>query len=395
MNKNGLTILWAVLFLAGCITLPMPTPPVIVPTGTAQATARPAMPRLLEPTSGAPAVSRFSQNCLKIEDGAVNLDGMASETFLFYVTPPDEQLILKDAQTGDEHILSAKTQSTTFPYFQIAPNRKMIALIEWELSDKAVTIRNILWVFDARGRVLSKVTFDRTDLGALRWLDDQRLLIDTGKYGNLLMVDPFTREQQVIADDLPNLYPYYQTGLWWPVVYSPDLNWVTYYSARTENGHYREGPLVYNLTTKKILWEAGNEVGSNAAWSPDGQELAFTGGMDERQLFLFSQSGQIKEVLDKSLQHEALAFSWSPNGHLIAFWNAERLMIYDRQMDWVFDTCIPGEVTADPDWSPDSREIIVNAYSAQPIVVDWQNKIAHKIKVTPNQVIYGWMNSLP
>jgi hypothetical protein len=71
-------------------------------------------------------------------------------------------------------------------------------------------------------------------------------------------------------------------------------------------------------------------------------------------------------------------------------------MVYDRQMDWVFDTCIPaGSVNTNPDWSPDSQEIIVNAYSAQPILVDWQEKIAYKIKEAPNLVIGDWMNSLP
>jgi Tol biopolymer transport system component len=122
--------------------------------------------------------------------------------------------------------------------------------------------------------------------------------------------------------------------------------------------------------------------------------------MNEHQLYLFNHAGQVKAVLDESLPHDAFGFSWSPDGRYIAFWNADSLMIYDRQQDWVFDTCISGResgVTTNPFWSPDSQQIIARGVSTQPILVNWQEKRVYKIKTSPNiGTLYGgWMNSIP
>jgi hypothetical protein len=340
-------------------------------------------------------VSGLTSQCLPIADREVELKEVASGTILFYIPSPVDQYTLKDIQTGDEYKLPAETERVKYDYFQISPNRKMIARIERELNDQLISIRKVLWVVDAQANVLSKITFNRTDLGQPRWLDDKRLLIDTEKYGTLLLLNPFSREQRTIADELPRLYPYFETGLWWPVIYSPDLEWVTYYSVGEANRGYVAGPAVYELKTKKILWEGGNGVGSNAAWAPDGQEVAFTGGMDEHQLFLISRSGQVKTVLGENQSHKADEFSWSPNGHYIAFWNDDSLTVYDRQTNQVFDTCIPGDGTENPIWSPDSQKVIIKAYSTQPILVDWQEKVAYKIKYVPDYMIIEWMNSLP
>lgn len=255
----------------------------------------------------------------------------------------------------------------------------------------------VLSVFDAEAKVIAKMVFDRTDLVSSSWLDNERLLIYTEKYGHQLLVNPFSGEQQELADEFPDLYPDFEPRLWWPIAYSPDLEWVTYYFARKENGRYRQGPVVYNLKTKQILWDQADRVGSDPAWSPDGQTLAFTGGMDEYQLYLFSHDGDVKAVLDESLPHEAFAFSWSPNSRYIAFWNAESLMVYDVLQDWVFDTCIAGGelgVLSSPSWSPDSQQIIVLGFTTEPILIDWYGKRAYKIK--DNEMShYGWMSSIP
>jgi hypothetical protein len=403
MKKNGLIMLWTIVFLAGCANLPAPTHPPARRTPVLQITITPTitptitrtMIILPEPMPTATPDSRFTQQCLPIADREVELKEVASGTILFYNPSPDERLTLKDAQTGDEYKLSAETKHVKHEYSQISPNRKMIAQMEWDLNDQIIAIRNVLWVFDARAKVLSKITFNRTGLRQPRWLDDERLLIDTEKYGTLLLVNPFTGEQRMIANKLPNLYPYFEAGLWWPVMYSPDLEWVAYYSAREENSGYMEGPVVYDLEAKKTLWGAANGVGSNPAWSPDGQEVAFAGGMDEYQLYLISRSGQIKAVLGENQPHKAAELSWSPDGRYIAFWNDDSLMVYERQTNQVFDTCISGDGMENPVWSPDSQKVIINTYSAQPILVDWQKKIAYKIKYIPNRVISGWMNSLP
>ena len=187
------------------------------------------------------------------------------------------------------------------------------------------------------------------------------------------------------------------------MVYSPNLEWVAYYS---ENDGMT-GPVVYDLAKKQILWEfgkMGGMIGDTAVWSPDGQEVVFNGGnpTDGYQLYIINISGQIKAVLDESLPHQAFAFSWSPDRNFIAFWNDDRLMVYDRQMDWVFDTCIRGSGGGcyfTPVWSPDSQQLMARTYSTPGILflVDWNKKVAYKIKEDKSTqgIIYGWMDSLP
>ncbi len=426
MKKNGLTMFFTIVFLAGCASRPTPAHPPASLTPIVQAAITPAITRLPEPTPTLQTVitptttilpeptatpkSRFTRQCLSVNDSEVELNEIASGTILFSQTvpktpPPGEVIFaLKDLQTGSEYKLPDNSVSSVFLGLEISPNQKLIALLEVVFNAQGAhegsQIRTVLWVFDARTEVVAKMAFDRTDIrGMLRWLDDERLLIDTEQYGVLLLANPFTGEQQVISDELPNLFPYPQPN--WPVVYSPDLEWVAYYSysARAQDGT-TGGPAVYDVVKKQTLWNAGNRVGSNPpVWSPDGQEVAFTGGMGEYQLYLVNHSGQVNAVLDESLPHEAFAFSWSPDGRYIAFWNAERLMVYDRQMDWVFDTCVSSNRdSVSPRWSPDSKQMIVyvSGYSTPMILVDWQEKMAYKIKELPHDgTMYGWMNSIP
>jgi hypothetical protein len=387
-----------IFILTGCAASP-------AISATLPASSTPAIERTFSPTATQPSVltptatpeARFTRQCLQIKD-EVELKEVTSGTILFYIPPPDDLPYLKDIQTGIEYKLPAVSKNSERGNLQISPDEKMLALMEWVYNDQHVRISTILWVVDARASILARISIKRADLGQLRWLDNERLIIDTEKYGTLLLVNPFTGEQKVISNELPNLYPYFSTGRWWPVVYSPDLEWVAYYSARTENGDYIEGPVVYDLVTKQVLWGAGNGVGSNPAWSPDGREVAFTSGMGKNQPYLINRSGQAKTVLSENLPHKAFELSWSPDGRYIAFWNANNLIVYDRQMDWVFNTCISGYesgVTTVPSWSPDSQQIIVHGYSTHPILVNWQEKLAYKIKDMPNIAIIGWMNSQP
>jgi hypothetical protein len=331
----------------------------------------------------------------------VELKDIASGTVLLYTSGVEDPFALKDIQSEIEHRVPIKSIDLLWGTAQVSPNRDMFAIMEWEYDEKRTRIGYILWIFDAKVNVLSKIAIRRIDLGELRWLDNERLLIDTEEYGVLLLIKVFTGEQETITNDLPNSYPYDKSHLylWWPVTYSPDLQWVTYMTGRTEYGNvYMQGPIVYDLAAKQIIWNKANGVGSRPAWSPDGEALAFTGGMDEYQLFIFDRSGNIKGVLDDSLPHRAFEFSWSPDGSYIAFWTEDSLMVYDREQDWLFDTCIPGNFEASPgpvEWSPDSKQFIANQTSTEPLLIDWEKQRVYKIKFTESSSIYGWMNSIP
>jgi hypothetical protein len=331
---------------------------------------------------------RFTQQCLPIDDLEMDLSDLAFGTMQLFSAEIDYHFTLKEIRSGIEHRSSIESKNFVLES-EVSPNRNMVTVMGYdEQHTKA-----ILWVLDARANILAETSIQRTDLGALRWLDNERLTIETDDYGVLVLVNPFTGEQRVINNELPDLEP----RIRWPIAYSSDLEWVTYYSWRQKNSQNSvEGPVVYDVAKQQTIWNAGNGAGSNPAWSPDGQELAFTSGMDEYQLYLFSRTGNIKAVLDDSLPHKAFAFSWSPDGNYIAFWNADSLMVYDRQKDWVFDTCVPGYeigVTGSPLWSPDSQQIIVHSGSTQPLLVDWEKQRVYKINYIEDSMIIGWMNS--
>jgi dipeptidyl aminopeptidase/acylaminoacyl peptidase len=367
------------------------------------------------PTMTATPEIRFTRQCLPIEDREVALNEVASGTIFVSWTGPSVKYYeslsaLHDLQTGNEYLLpsSLYSERAGFISSEISPNQKMLAKLQVLYDrDRGVPglkyIGNAVQVFDARANLIAKLTFNRADLVWLHWLDNERLIIDTEKYGTLLLVNPFTGEQQTLADDLPNLYPYElnkKNFPWWPVVYSPDLDLVAYHSQYKDGDEYRSGAVLYDLVSKQILWK--KDEGVSPAWSPDGKVLAFTTVSYEGRLYLFSRPGPVRAVLDESLPHQARVFSWSPDGRYIAFWNAESLMIYDRQMDWVFDTCISSnQDIVSPRWSPDSRQILVyvSGYSTELMLVNWEEKRAYKIKEFPhdelNGRIYGWMNSVP
>jgi hypothetical protein len=413
MNKITVWMSFVLAFsLLGCSTpTPLPAPiTTLAPSATAVLPTETPMP-LPSPTVTATATPeiRFKRQCLPVQDRAVTLNEVASGTILVArwkgpsVEYYESMSALIDIQTGKEYQLPSNPNSknSTFISSEISPDRKMYAQLE-VIDQENKPIKNAVWVFDARTYLVTKLTFNRTDLVWLHWLDNERLIIDTEKYGTLLLVNPFTGEQQTLADELPDLYPYElnkKNFPWHPVVYSPDLEWVAYYSEYGDSDGYFLGYVLYDLNSKNILWK--KESANTLILSPDGEifTLATAGTIDNNQLYLFNRSEQLKTVLDKSLPHEPGGqFSWSPDSRYIAFWNAESLMIYDRQMDWVFDTCISSNLGVYPRWSPDSKQLIVyvSGYSTETMLVDWQEKLAYKIKEIPHDgIMFEWMNSIP
>lgn len=404
MRKCLMTLL-SLALLIGCANASAETATPAISTPTPAATLTPVSTQQPTLTKTATPGVRFTQQCLLVDDKNIDIKNVSSGTLLLSFFDPDlppagrNFYILTDILADRQYKLITPDGNPLLSDLTISHNRNWLATME-RIYDyqKMAYIKQSVWIFDSQGNARLKVDTDRTDLGTMRWLDNERLLIDTEEYGVLLLIKVFTGEQETITNDLPNSYPYDKSHLylWWPVTYSPDLQWVTYMTGRTEYGNvYMQGPIVYDLAAKQIIWNKANGVGSRPAWSPDGEALAFTGGMDEYQLFIFDRSGSIKGVLDDSLPHRAFEFSWSPDGSYIAFWTEDSLMVYDREQDWLFDTCIPGNFQIGPEWSPDSKQFIANQTSTEPLLVDWEKQRVYKIKVIENSSIYGWMNSIP
>lgn len=403
MDKNRLWMVLLVMLLASCssprASTPQPAPqtpalmttnpPTIPPTATMSFTPTPMMT--------ATAEVRFMRQCVPIDEKKVALDQVASGTILFYIAPPKDQYYLKDLKTGIEYKLPSIFYSG-WGAPESSPDRKMLAMIENVIDAQRNVVNNILWVIDVQSKIVSKILLGRNDLRDLHWLDNDRLIIATEIIGNFVVINPFTREKQMISNDLPNL----ETGLnpWnlWRVVYSPNLEWVIYYGGES----LQPGPIVRDLVTKKNLWQAKSWKGLHGdtpTWSPDGQEVAvviYVDSEDDSQLYLINRSGQSKATLSEDLMKKAHTPSWSPDGHYFAFWNADTLLIYDRQSEQMYDFCISDYGWPQPSpplWAPDSKQVLVNQENQLPILIDLEEKIAYKIQQIPNSRIITWMNS--
>jgi Tol biopolymer transport system component len=276
----------------------------------------------------------------------------------------------------------------------------MLAHIEGVDNPQSISTDNILWVVNAQAKVLAKVSFNRADLNSVYWLDNERLIIDTEKYGTLLVVNPFTGEQQIVSNELPNLFTYFNPWPMWRVAYSPDLEWVVYYGGQRPP----EGPVVRDVVKNQNLWQVKGEQRGWPVWSPDGREVAIVGGVKDTQLYLIARSGQTRPILSEYQPHNTFAPSWSPDGKYLVFWDNGSLMVYEKHTNIVIDLCIPWVKetlnSATLYWSTNSQQFIVTntgltTFIPGSVLVDLQKKVAYKIKDIPNTFIVGWMNSMP
>jgi Tol biopolymer transport system component len=337
---------------------------------------------------------------LPVSDQAVALKAVASGTILARTAAPDERYFLDDIQTGVEYKVPAAESLLWAGAPQISPNGNTLALMELEYNPQTDKITNdILWVIDAQGKILAKISFNRVNLGAVRWLNDKRLIIETNEYGTLLALNPFTQDQQGISNELPDLYTYSGPGgPWWRVEYSPDLECVVYFYMRNQQNGASQGIIVRDVIKKQNLWLSSDGDGGRPVWSPTGQEVAVV-DYREGQLYLINRSGKAEPILKRKLANQVNSPSWSPDGYHIAFWNADSLMVYDRQTGQVLDLCISDGGSpnpASPLWSPNSHQIIVNeGLTTGPILVDLQTNAAYHLQTIPNSIILAWMNSQP
>jgi TolB protein len=100
------------------------------------------------------------------------------------------------------------------------------------------------------------------------------------------------------------------------------------------------------------------EFNQDPTWSPDGKKLAYyKQGAPGFLRVLDLQSNQARSILNEYVQHP----SWSPTGNRIAFSKIAALGIYIVNADGTNLQKLSGKLAEsgyDPEWSPDSREIL-------------------------------------
>jgi len=218
----------------------------------------------------------------------------------------------------------------------------------------------------------------------------------TQQDGALLMVDPFTSEQQLLQNDMPRLYTGNMAVLPWLVKYSPNADWGMY--VESETGFSPDKAVLRDFVLGQTLWESVQSPGKYynvPRWSPDGTQLAYSDGIE---LYLINRSGDALILAKMALDD---FYRWSPDGRYLAFAKAKTLTLYDTWDQEIIDLCIPLNPNSSGSlptllWSPDSTQIYLDEESAfYNMIIDISNNTVYKIAPIENGIPVGWMNSNP
>jgi hypothetical protein len=389
MVRKSLFLMVVAFLLAGCATsssTPAHSTPtrVLVGAKTHPSTATPSSTPIITNTPSA----NFRRQCLHVDKKETALKNVSSGVIFLDNDLLDIHYGLLDIQTGMKNKIPAQ-QGRSYGWGEISPDGKMFAYGEGINNAQSEHIGSILWVVDAHAGLLSKIPFNDY-IGKPRWLSNERIILYTAQTdvdGSVMVVNPFTREQHIIANELPMLHTYNGAiPSTWRVEYSPDLEWVAYL--------YFDGVIVRDVIKKQIIWQSTGGSAGKPAWSSDSQQVAIV-NLEDGQLYLINRAGQAKAVLPDGVSKNASYPSWSPDGQSIAFLNDDNLMLYSKANNEVTDLCFQGRLNSFnpfwPVWSPDSQQFFIPFEG----LVDLQKRVVYTTQEITNSGISNWMNSLP
>jgi Tol biopolymer transport system component len=259
------------------------------------------------------------------------------------------------------------------------------------------------------------------------WVGDENIILSLSGHqpASILVVNPFTNEQQILTPNFPDIY---NNDAWdWSfsgrTIYSPDFRFVVYPAT------FGDAP------TGDVLWDAQNReriaiipigIGGNLVavpqWSPDWKFFAVkVMGRNADELYSASLDGTVTGLtnllkLFPDVTTQIRTWKWSPDSQKIAFWldfydkdilKEERLMVIDIKSGEITDYCLSGDniqitteipdFTPAPAWSPDSAYLLVeqrkNLTESTLILMNLEKKTASSIG--KNTYPYGWMKEGP
>ena len=404
--------------LAGCYS----SSPNLQPSPATSQTRVPAISKtLMPPTSnvenGTPAPSQdltppaplVIQRCLGISRELPFEEVVRDGTII--VDTQDSALRLIDLETGNSYEQFPLQRD---PYrlsdLHLSPDKTALAYYEHFLNTNGKLEKSVMWITNAKADVLAQISLSPDNAGQFRWLDNDHLQIYsniTYQDGTVEILNPYTGELRQLTNDLPNLFQnQYNDLIPWLVEYNRDLDTVVYFG---RSDGVKSGPIVWNINEQKVIWQDPDAgmIDSIPLWSPTKDDVAIVD--DSGQLYIINRDGTTNQPLKLETQTNVRRFSWSPDGNVIAFWNADdnfeqsKLMIYDNRTNQVTDYCIVADETSgsDPIWSPDSQMFFVHmrikkgdgSFSGSTILVDIIHDAAYQISRKPK--LLEWMNSIP
>lgn len=323
--------------------------------------------------------------------------------------------------------------------FSVSPHRMWIAYNVSVVDENLNYLLNNLVVAGNDNHIYKTFPWEK-EWGAMRWLDNERLIIrmipqvepnsPTNYNPDFLVLNPFTEERHTLKVDYPDIYNFYPIPNWdgWGItVFNPALTRVVYFKGGVS------GPFYY------VLWDMQNksqitdfqiigDLNAIPRWSPNGEQFAFAPSLFSKvneypsyELYGVTRDGDTTQLTHLS-DYDAWVYiadlSWSPDSRYIAFWFSRWQQnespsyesasdrypaILDTETGLVTDYCINGERNASigvriyqpPLWSPDSKQIVVQSQigseSFKTILIDIQENRAFHI--ADDLAPVGWMDS--
>lgn len=381
---------------------PVPSPPWLVEIPTENVSP-------IEP-SAVPLITKFKQQCLKVEDRSPG------------ETQSNGVLILEgeiangsNRNTIVTSLLNMATgklnRQKDFQFgHAVSPDRKLQAYEQIYPNSNAEFV-----ISDSNGKTLKAIPYIESWGGIVDWLDDQRLVFINPGHG-LLLWNPFAGGQQILQYDFPDKYAFPDSPYWrgWKMtMYDPTLTRVIYLKKLIDKNTYA----LWDYQKKKLIKSFENTFDFGfyiPSWSPDGSEFVAGGSYYEQgqhyELFLVSRDGQVKQLthLNPNLDVVSSLYSWSPDGRFLAVYLHDpnkhegdtTLGIIDTISGEIIDTCVQVSYGRDnrddaslPVWSPDGSQLVVYAsYEADHlhvILVDPNKGFANRI--AEDRIPAGWM----
>jgi hypothetical protein len=367
---------------------PVPTP-TILPANTAT------------PVSPTP----FPQKCLKIQsslpqnksyDGKIVLIGKD-------IVPPGGNIFIDSYVAVSFYDLKIRQNIPIQQYkpasIIISPDRTKYAL--FDVSDYLVK------VFSSTGKLLKIIPKGPDQWFDDRWLDDQHIALVVAKGlqplnqhdikypRDVVIANPFTNEQKLIASDYPDIDRISPILRAWgggsTTEYNATLTRVVYSSATIVNDYRGQdgyGYILWDIVHKQKLVQIVSDYNNfPPEWSPDYSKFIIIG--QDREMYIVTKDGEVMQMTHLSISEKPEQsniwyfpekYSWSPDGRFVAFWlmsidnnnspsSSGTFVILDTVTGEITDYCISAGAIENysinnlfaPVWSLDGKYLAINA----------------------------------